>query len=60
MLMQCFPDTILILPCWDKTVDVDFKLHALKNTVVEVSFRSGEIQMLRVTPKSREQDAMIL
>lgn len=51
MLLQCFGDAILILPCWDPNRDVDFKLHAPKQTVVEVSFKHGRIQKLNVTPK---------
>lgn len=60
MLMQCFDKRILILPCWDKNVDVDFKLHAPQQTVVEVSFEDGRIRKLEVTPKEREKDVVIL
>jgi len=60
MVMQCFGDQILILPCWDTSVDVDFKLHAPKQTVVEVSLRNGRIQKLSVVPKERETDVIIV
>lgn len=59
MLMQCFEDKILILPCWDPKVDVDFKLHAPKQTVVEVSFKNGKIQRLDVMPKERKLDVIV-
>ncbi|VGO18819.1 DUF5703 domain-containing protein [Pontiella sulfatireligans] len=59
MLMQCFDDKIHILPCWDKTVDVDFKLHAPKQTTVEVSLRNGKIEKLVVTPESRKKDVVL-
>ncbi|TWT81558.1 hypothetical protein CA13_30110 [Planctomycetes bacterium CA13] len=58
MLMQCFGDSILVLPAWPKDIDVDFKLHAPKQTVVEVTFKLGKIQSLKVSPKEREQDVI--
>ena len=60
MLMQCFGDKILILPCWDKHVDVDFKLHAPGRTVVEVSLKGGEIRKLDVTPSERQNDVLLM
>ncbi|MEM6885042.1 MAG: hypothetical protein AAF571_08420 [Verrucomicrobiota bacterium] len=60
MLMQCIGDKILILPCWDPAVDVDFKLHAPGKTVVEVSFRNGKIQDIQVTPEHRKKDVVMI
>ncbi len=71
MLMQCFGDPsspegsaaagrILLFPCWDPAVDVDFKLHAPRQTVVEVSLRGGKIRKLSVTPKEREKDVVMM
>ncbi|MDQ1256000.1 MAG: hypothetical protein QG656_595, partial [Candidatus Hydrogenedentes bacterium] len=56
MLLQPMGDKILLLPAWPKNWDVDFKLHAPKNTVVEGVYRNGQLERLTVTPKSREQD----
>ena len=58
MLLQTIGDEIRILPAWPKDWDVDFKLHAPKNTTVEVSYKSGEITSLVVTPKSRRKDVV--
>ena len=60
MLMQCFGDKILILPCWDKNIDVDFKLHAPKQSIVEVSFKDGKIKQLNVTPPVRAKDVILM
>ena len=59
MLLQTIGDKIHILPAWPKEWDVDFKLHAPKNTIVEVSYKNGEIVSLVVTPKSRMKDVII-
>ena len=47
------------IPCWEEGVDVDFKLHAPKQTTVEVSYRDGEIKKLIVVPASREKDVVV-
>lgn len=52
MLLQEWDDELHILPCWPDDLDVDFKLHAKGNTVVEASFRSGKIVQLSVTSSS--------
>lgn len=59
MLLQTFGDKIYVLPAWPKDVDVDFKLHAPKQTVIEVSYRDGKIQKLIVTPTARKQDVVL-
>jgi hypothetical protein len=56
MLMQCEGDKILLLPAWPLEWDVDFKLHAPKNTTVECKVRDGRIEKLVVTPASRHED----
>jgi hypothetical protein len=43
-------DRILLLPAWPKDWDVDSKLHAPKNTVVEVRYRNGKIENLIISP----------
>ena len=35
MLMQTVGDKIILLPAWPRDWDVDFKLHAPKQTIVE-------------------------
>lgn len=56
MLLQSDGEKIFLAPAWPKDWEVDFKLHAPKNTTVEASIRSGKIENLIVTPKEREKD----
>jgi hypothetical protein len=42
-----------VLPAWPKEWDVEFKLHAPGNTVVECVFRNGKVEHLKVTPETR-------
>ncbi|MGQ7868145.1 DUF5703 domain-containing protein [Sunxiuqinia sp. sy24] len=59
MLVQYDGDKIYLLPAWPKEWDVDFKLHAPRNTLVEGVIRNGEIERLEVTPSSRKKDLII-
>jgi len=59
MLLQCEGDEILVLPAWPKGWDVDFKLHAPKQTVVEGSVKNGELRQLIVTPADRRSDVVV-
>ncbi len=56
MLIQTFGDQIFLLPAWPQEWDVDFKLHAPENTVVECTFKDGEIIRLKVKPEPRIKD----
>ena len=60
MLMQTIGKEIRLLPAWPKDWDVDFKLHAPRRTTVEGRVRSGEIISLKVTPKERRSDVVIM
>ena len=59
MLMQTLDGKIYILPAWPKDVDVDFKLHAPQQTIVEVSYRSGKLVKINVTPEERRKDLVL-
>ena len=59
MLLQPVGDKLLLLPAWPKTWDVDFKLHAPRQTVVECVYRGGRIERLVVTPESRRADVVL-
>jgi hypothetical protein len=59
MLLQTDGDAIYLLPCWDKRVDVTFRLHAPKNTVVECVYQAGKIIALHVTPAERQRDLVL-
>jgi hypothetical protein len=59
MLLQPVGDKLFLLPAWPKTWDVDFKLHAPRQTVVECVYRGGRIERLVVTPESRRADVVL-
>lgn len=59
MLMQTEGDKIYLLPAWNKAWNVHFKLHAPKNTTVEVRYEGGQVQELIVTPHEREKDVVM-
>lgn len=59
MLMQEAAGKIHILPAWPKDWNVDFKLHASDNTVVECVVRKGKVTSLKVTPMNRKKDVII-
>jgi len=67
MLMQCDPSTgsgqeagkIYLLPAWPREWDVDFKLHAPMQTIVEGRVEGGEIVDLTVAPESRRKDIVV-
>jgi hypothetical protein len=59
MLMQTTDDRIFLLPSWPKDWDVDFKLHAPRQTVVEARVKDGKIVSLKVTPASRRSDIIV-
>ncbi|MHC4982140.1 MAG: DUF5703 domain-containing protein [Planctomycetota bacterium] len=58
MLMQTDGKNIRLLPAWPKEWDVDFKLRAPYQTVVEGSVRDGRATALKVTPQSRRKDVI--
>lgn len=60
MLMQCFDDKILLFPAWPQDWDVDFKLHAPKNTTVEGKLKGGKLVELQVSPESRRSDVSVM
>lgn len=51
---------IYLFPAWPKDWDVDFKLYAPYNTVVECSYKSGKIEHLKVIPEERMKDVIIM
>jgi hypothetical protein len=59
MLLQYDGDEIHLFPAWPENWDVDFKLYAPKNTVVQASLKNGEIALLKVTPIERKKDVRV-
>lgn len=60
MLMQSPDGKIWLLPAWPGDWDVDFKLHAPQQTVVEGSVRDGKLVLWNVTPEARKGDVKIV
>ncbi len=60
MLMQADGARILLFPAWPADWDVAFKLHAPMRTTVEGSYRDGALRRLKVTPKSRAGDVVVM
>lgn len=56
MLMQTIGDEIRLFPAWPKEWDVDFKLHAPQNTVIEGVLKNGQLTLKSITPESRRKD----
>lgn len=59
MLLQTDGNHIFLLPAWPKDWNVEFKLHAPRQTVIEGVYRDGKMQSLSVTPESRRADVVI-
>lgn len=60
MVMQVDGETIYLLPAFPKTWDVEFKLHADKDTVVEAVYRGGKLERCTVTPPERAKDVVVV
>ncbi|MFH1195103.1 MAG: DUF5703 domain-containing protein [bacterium] len=56
MLLQCEGKEIRLLPCWPDNWNVEFKLHAPYNTIIEGNFVNGRFEYLYVTPEERRKD----
>ena len=56
MLIQEDNGKILLLPAWPKEWDIDFKLHAMKNTTIEGVVKNGVLTSLKVIPEARRRD----
>ena len=59
MLMQTIGDQILLFPAWPKDWNVDFKLNAPHQTIIEGVLKNGEVIELKVTPEYRRKDVIL-
>lgn len=57
MLLQCDGEKIYLFPAWPNDWDVDFKLHAPLNTIIEGSLKGGKVSFT-VTPAARREDVI--
>ena len=58
MLLQTEGRRLLLFPAWPADWDVDFRLHAPGNTVVEGRLEQGKLKRLQVTPRNRMADVV--
>ncbi len=58
MVLQADGDKIHLLPAWPKKWNVQFKLRAPRDTIVEGEYRNGELRNLKVTPAERRADVV--
>jgi hypothetical protein len=56
MLIQTEGKKILLFPAWPSSWDVEFKVHAPENTIIEGKLKSGKLTHLKVAPKNRQKD----
>jgi alpha-L-fucosidase 2 len=60
MLLHAEGDQIRLLPAWPRTWNVEFKLHAPRQTTVQGIYRDGKLEHLTVTPPDRRQDIRLM
>ena len=58
MVVQSHGDKIYLFPAWPEEWDLNFKVHAARNTVLEGVYQNGVLQSLTVTPSSRAADVI--
>lgn len=59
MLIQSEGGKIFLFPAWPRDWNVDFKLHAPHQTVVEGIVHDGKLLSLKVTPSARRADVVV-
>jgi len=59
MLIQYDQEKILLFPAWPEEWDVEFKLHAPQNTVIEAAMKEGKVEIISVSPESRKADIIL-
>ena len=59
MLIQTIGDQNRLFPAWPKAWDVDFKLHAPRQTTVEAVLKNGKLEKLKVLPEHRRKDVIV-
>ena len=57
-LLQTGGRAIRLLPAWPRDWDVDFKLHAPYNTVLQCRYNNGKVRSLVVSPEARVSDVV--
>lgn len=60
MVLTAEGEKIRLLPAWPREWNVRFKLHALRQTVLEGEWRDGKMTALKVTPEERRKDVEVI
>jgi hypothetical protein len=60
MLLQTDGKKIILLPAWPKKWTAEFRLHSAENTVVEGRVEEGKLTRVRVWPKERQSDLVVM
>lgn len=60
MILQTEGEKIFLQPAWPKDWNATFKLHAPYNTVIEGRVVNGKVTDLKVSPKSRTKDVIMV
>ena len=60
MLLHADDGKIIFFPAWPRDWDVDFKLHAPRQTVVQGHVRNGKLVEMKVTPENRAGDVVVM
>lgn len=60
MLLQTVGKDIYLFPAWPQDWNVDFKLYAPYNTIIECEYYNGKIVKLEVFPKERLNDVKVM
>jgi hypothetical protein len=60
MLLQWHGRQIFLFPAWPEEWDVEFRLHAPMNTIVEGVYKNRKVEKLLVTPQARLRDVVVV
>jgi hypothetical protein len=60
MLMQTHGNKIRLLAAWPKEWEVEFKLHAPQQTIVEGTVKEGELANLKVNPEKKQENLIVM
>ena len=60
MLLQTVGKDIYLFPAWPQDWNVDFKLYAPYNTIIECEYYNGKVVKLEVFPKERLNDVKVM
>jgi len=60
MVLQTDGREVFVLPAWPAEWNVEFKLHAPSNTIIEGKYVDGKVRDLTVSPPERQKDVKVV